>query len=175
VPLLENASLENSEELQDKWANMIANMADSENNLQNQIFPYLLSQISIQEYEELKELSNKESAFRKKENNISQLPIDSRERRVALINHEIEKLNGYKLNLKEYEKANLTRLGLIRQLPPRMYIEEFSLDFEELQNRWYQPGIEMDVDDYGFRLNELGERFLLLCEVDLNTPSGANL
>ena len=46
VPLLENASLEEDERLQQNWAHMIGNMADSETNLQNQIFPYILNQIS---------------------------------------------------------------------------------------------------------------------------------
>src|ERR1700749_3941930 len=41
VPLLDNASLEENEALQDKWAKMIVNLANSEKNFQNQIFPYL--------------------------------------------------------------------------------------------------------------------------------------
>ena len=50
VPFLENASLEEDETLQDKWAIMLANMASSETNLHNQIFPYILSQMSIEEF-----------------------------------------------------------------------------------------------------------------------------
>ena len=50
-PLLEFASLEEDEELQDKWAILLGNMVDSEQNIQNHVFPYLLSQISKNEFE----------------------------------------------------------------------------------------------------------------------------
>jgi len=49
-PLLENASLEEEEYLQDKWAILLSNMVDSEQNLQNHVFPSLLSQISTKEF-----------------------------------------------------------------------------------------------------------------------------
>lgn len=50
-PLLEYASLEDNEKLQDKWATLLANMVDSAQNVENHVFPYLLSQVSIQEFE----------------------------------------------------------------------------------------------------------------------------
>lgn len=50
-PLLEYASLEDNEKLQDKWATLLANMVDSDQNVENHVFPYLLSQLSIQEFE----------------------------------------------------------------------------------------------------------------------------
>ena len=56
VPLLENASLEEDKDLQSNWAKMVANLADSKSNLQNQIFPYLLSQISKEELNGLREI-----------------------------------------------------------------------------------------------------------------------
>jgi len=49
-PLLEHSALEEDEVLQDKWANLLANMVDSEQNIDNHVFPYLLSQISISEF-----------------------------------------------------------------------------------------------------------------------------
>jgi len=165
VPLLENASLEDEDELQDKWANMIVNMADSEKNLQNQIFPYLLGQISLQEYNELKVLCKKEIAFGERENNIAQIQ-DKREKRIETNRVKIAKLDGHQLSLQEFEKANLVRLGLVRQLPPRFYIEEFEIETNDDGNfNSMQPDIEMDIDDYGFKLSELGERFLELCEI----------
>lgn len=169
VPLLENASLEDNEDIQDKWAAMIANFANSKNNLQNQIFPYLLSQISIEEYDELKYLQQREIAFEKKYHDILKLPQNSWERNKALKDYEREKIEGHYLTLEEYEKANLVRLGLVRQLPPRMYIEEFNVEysFESPRDRWYQPELEIDIDEYGFKLTELGEKFLLLCELEL--------
>ncbi len=53
APLMENASLEEDETLQDKWATLLGNMADSEQNIQNHVFPYLLSQISKNEFKVL--------------------------------------------------------------------------------------------------------------------------
>ena len=50
-PLLEYSSLEEDETLQDKWSILLSNLADSEINIQNHVFPYLLSQISIDEFE----------------------------------------------------------------------------------------------------------------------------
>ncbi|NYT66495.1 DUF4393 domain-containing protein [Alcaligenaceae bacterium] len=49
-PYLENASLEDDDELQDKWAVLLVNMADSQQNIQNQVFPYILSQLSKEEF-----------------------------------------------------------------------------------------------------------------------------
>jgi hypothetical protein len=54
-PLLENCSLEDDDFMQDKWANLLTNMLDSEQNIQNNIFPYILSQISKNEYIEISE------------------------------------------------------------------------------------------------------------------------
>jgi len=49
-PLIENASLEENEFLQDKWSILLANMVDSEQNIQNHVFPYILSQLSSNEF-----------------------------------------------------------------------------------------------------------------------------
>jgi hypothetical protein len=50
-PFLEYASLEEDEKMQDTWATLLGNMVDSEQNIQNHVFPYLLSQISKNEYD----------------------------------------------------------------------------------------------------------------------------
>lgn len=63
-PLLEYASLEENEKLQDKWATLLANMVDSNQNIENHVFPYLLSQLSVQEFDVL------ENTFKKKGNRI---------------------------------------------------------------------------------------------------------
>jgi hypothetical protein len=51
TPLLDNASLEEDETLQNKWAYLLGNMVDSEQNIDNHVFPYLLSQLSVEEFE----------------------------------------------------------------------------------------------------------------------------
>lgn len=49
-PLLDYSALEESDELQDKWSILLANMVDSEQNIENHVFPYILSQISSNEF-----------------------------------------------------------------------------------------------------------------------------
>ncbi len=49
-PLLDYSALEEDEVLQDKWAILLSNMVDSEQNIENHVFPYILSQISSNEF-----------------------------------------------------------------------------------------------------------------------------
>ncbi|MNX55356.1 hypothetical protein D3C86_861180 [compost metagenome] len=51
APFLENAGLEEDEYLQEKWALLLTNMVDSKQNIGNHVFPYILSQISKEEFE----------------------------------------------------------------------------------------------------------------------------
>ncbi|MDP1710138.1 MAG: Abi-alpha family protein [bacterium] len=173
VPLLDKASLEDDELLQDKWAKMLVNMVDSENNLQNQIFPYTLSQISIEEYNALKELLQKELLHREEKKQLASL----READKFLMNVETKKLNkqinkieqdGFILMLEEFECANLVRLGLVRELPPKILIEEFKTGGSEYDSReeWHQIDAEYDIDDFGNRITELGEKFIQICELE---------
>lgn len=66
-PYLEHASLEDDNELQDKWAILLVNMVDSQQNIQNHVFPYILSQLSRDEFKLL------ESVLIEKERRISEL------------------------------------------------------------------------------------------------------
>jgi len=66
-PYLENASLEDDDELQDKWAALLVNMVDSQQNIQNHVFPYILSQLSKDEFNLL------ESVFIEKERRVTKL------------------------------------------------------------------------------------------------------
>jgi hypothetical protein len=52
-PLLDYAGLEEDEYLRENWAFLLSNMVDSDQNIQNHVFPYLLSQISKSEFNEL--------------------------------------------------------------------------------------------------------------------------
>jgi|TARA_R110000822_G_scaffold309965_2_gene440793 hypothetical protein len=173
VPLLENASLEDNDTLQNKWANLLVNMIDSEQNLQNQIFPYILSQISIEEYDGLQEILDREQQHRLEKTKLEELKKDDKfsmqketkeqQKRV----NEIEQ-SGFWVSLEEYEISNLLRLGLIRQLPPKIYIEEFQTGghFDEGE-KWHQIEAEYDPDDFGHRLTELGEKFIEICELKI--------
>jgi hypothetical protein len=58
LPLLEYASLEDDENIQQKWANLLTNYVDSKKNLESSIFPYLLNQLSGEELEMIERLYN---------------------------------------------------------------------------------------------------------------------
>ena len=58
-PLLEMASLEEDEYLQDKWATLLGNMVDSEQNIESHVFPYILSQVSVNEFAYIHDFVNK--------------------------------------------------------------------------------------------------------------------
>ncbi|WP_299761832.1 Abi-alpha family protein [uncultured Dokdonia sp.] len=169
VPLLENASLEENENLQDKWANMISNMADSESNLQNHVFPYILGQISIEEFTGLEKLHENE-----KHHFILFQRINNRKKSGELLNLEDNKIKnelenneeeGFYVSLEEYELANLIRLGLIKKLPPKIYIEEFKTGgsgFGSTEN-WHKIKAKYEPHSSYHRITELGNQFIQLC------------
>lgn len=49
-PLLDYSALEEDEVLQDRWAILLSNMVDSNQNIENHVFPYILSQLSSNEF-----------------------------------------------------------------------------------------------------------------------------
>lgn len=65
-PYLEYASLEEDEFMQDKWANLLTNLVDSEQNIENNIFPHILSQISHSEFSLLQEKYSEIAELEKK-------------------------------------------------------------------------------------------------------------
>jgi hypothetical protein len=47
---MDAASLEDEPDMQSKWAALLSNMVDSEKNIQNHVFPYILGQLSLPEF-----------------------------------------------------------------------------------------------------------------------------
>ena len=93
-PILEYSSIEEDDFLTDKWATLLSNLVDSEQNIQNHVFPYILSQISKKEFYTL------ERIFDEKENRISKIR---------------EELDYYYMNKESIEKEYNTELGLIEK------------------------------------------------------------
>lgn len=175
VPLLEKASLEDEEKLQDKWSNMLVNMVDSETNFQNQIFPHILSQMSLGEYEALQEVLQKEKELAVKHEELSTMRVLNDDKyyfkpETKKLKAEIDKIeqDGFWLSIEEFEVANIARLGLIRQLPPKILIEEFQTGGRdsEYEEKWHQIDAEYDPDNYGYRITDLGRKFIAICELN---------
>lgn len=169
VPLIENASLEEDEELQDKWAKMIVNLSDSETNLQNQIFPYILSQLSLNEFKSLEELYESERVFLRKKTSISERePSDFYSDEEMGVIKEIEEVeqNGFIVfsNL-SYELSNLERLGLLKKTLPEVIVEPPLMMYGMFGDRYKTK--------YGtvgstYRITELGFSFMNICELELD-------
>jgi len=168
VPFLEHASLEEDETLQDKWAILLANMADSKATLQNQIFPYILSQISIEEFNGIGNLKGLEDDFLNRQANLHNVLKDKivlyPEQKKIKQEFEEVKRNGFLLSVEEYEAENLVRLGLIRRLPPPIYIPQFSTGGTGDAEQWHNIEAEYDPDDCGYRITKLGEMFWDMCQ-----------
>jgi hypothetical protein len=176
-PILEYASLEEDSILKLKWKNMLVNMANSDLNFQNNIFPYILSQIAIEEYNELYLICKLESKFKK-----TKIEFEDRRKvenynfskETTTLSEEVKKSEqeGFKLKLKQFEIANLQRLGLIKELPPKIFIEEFKTgasNLDEVQEEWHQIDAEYETEDFGYRITELGELFCNICELKTNS------
>jgi len=72
-PYLEYASLEDDPDIQNNWAILLSNMADSRKNIQNHVFPYILSQLSKEEFKLL------ESVFLDKRERVTKLELELHE------------------------------------------------------------------------------------------------
>ena len=141
-PLLENASLEDDEFLQDKWAILLSNMVDSEQNIENHVFPFLLSQISKTEF-----LILEKSIFLRKERQIKKwLELNSfsetKESEKKKIEDEIERLetkNYEELRIKwklqnEIRKLDEMESIIKTELYRPEYINENDLEEFEMAN-----------------------------------------
>lgn len=188
VPLLEQASLEEDESMQELWARLLTNMIDSDKNLQNNIFPYILGQISIEEFNELEKLNYYEikitedyNLMHKMRQNIIDY-LHSEEYRILVRGvSEIEQ-NGFLLGIEGFEISNLIRLGLIERLPPKIEIEEFEIKpspdglfmgiGHQENNTQHSLSAKYDMyDNFGFRITDLGTKFIECCQLN-NEVSG---
>lgn len=91
-PYLENASLEDDEELQNKWANLLVNMVDSRQNIENHVFPYILSQLSKDEFD------------------VVEMALQEKERRVAELEEELQIFQSEKASIEAQLKEELAEL-----------------------------------------------------------------
>lgn len=116
-PLLENAGLEEDENLQEKWAILLSNLVDSKQNIENHVFPYILGQISLKEFLFL------EKAFINKQDLIKELNAE---------------LNRFRANRPELEVKINNELSEKKQIlaelkRKKINIENIENDYKDLQ------------------------------------------
>ena len=125
-PLLDYTGLEENEILQDKWASLLTNMIDSEQNIENHVFPYLLSQISLDEFNLVEEIF-----YRKKEN------VKKRKEELSLFlntksNLEIELNSQREKYIGDYKIENEQNKNFRLSYHIRMQIQEIDSKIREL-------------------------------------------
>jgi len=86
VPLLEFSSLEEDQNLQEKWTNLIVNFSNAKANYESSIFPFILNQLSSREAMELDRIKSK------------------------------KEIHSDLINLNEIEISNLKRLGILERV-----------------------------------------------------------
>jgi hypothetical protein len=210
-PLLENASLEEDDFFQDKWANLLSNMVDSEQNIENNVFPYILSQLSKDEFLTLEQVFCKRLNFIKEKNKeledfrikrhsldqehrqkINEIDIeftkakeskntatirnlradkDSYESKINRLSFEEMKLVSIinddfvipiKL-LKEFELANLIRLGLAKE-NKNFYANSQRVRIPNKYDGELDLHLDIDIDsDVEFFMTDLGKLFMRAC------------
>lgn len=69
-PILDYSGIEEDEVLQDKWAILLSNLVDSDQNIENHVFPYVLSQLSKNEFITL------ETSFDKRQIRVESLTLE---------------------------------------------------------------------------------------------------
>ena len=135
VRLLSNAALEEDNEMQDKWAILLSNLADSEQNIENHVFPYILSQLSKNEFIVL------ESTYDAKQNRIQQLeneldvfrmerPKKESEllKRIDEIDLKVKMENKDDVMFRKYLKLSSEKNDLTNELVGNKYYEERNLN-----------------------------------------------
>ena len=144
-PLLENASLEEDEVLQNKWAVLLSNLVDSEQNIENQVFPYILSQISINEFSFLEEIDFKNKKRTKRLTKEFNTSCEEKIRALKILESEIK-------NLKKNRKSSLNR-----------------------DTSWYDMEIaKLQVKICAIQQAELIERINVMEEIDMPQPIPEN-
>lgn len=214
-PYLENASLEDDDELQDKWAILLVNMVDSQQNIQNHVFPYILSQLSKDEFsllesaliEKIKRVSDVETELKEFTKNRDEIEdklklqlselnrrlkklspdgkyvysqevsevcstIRSTEREIRSLDFRESMLKRQMLapekipeqNIKEFEMANIVRLGLAKVIYEAS-AETHSIEIP-ISDRGGYASVDFDVEidtETMTILTELGELFIEAC------------
>lgn len=147
-PLLEYSSLEEEEQMQDKWSILLSNLIDSEQNIENHVFPYILSQLSSDEFLPLEEIydrccDRRLSLTAELEKFVQEKPARTEllKQSIAALSIEIDdekQLKGKSWSDKVWELASKKR---------ELEQELRNLDYEEIKLRYSIKKSEVVADD----------------------------
>ncbi len=194
-PLLDYAALEEDDEMQDKWANLLTNMVDSKQNFQNHIFPVILSQISMDEFDFTKksvEKSRKNIRSARLEHlykEIGERVIDGEASetnegslRLGISKEEFARWMEFYIepnildrnevkDLNQSQRQNLVRLGLMNILPHsegQMDTEENVLTMlvtKKPSDERPKGAVEIRHDFFEYAITEFAAEFIEACEI----------
>ncbi len=153
VPLLEHSSLEEEEGLKEKWDAMLINYVDSEKNFTTNVYPNILSQMSLEEYRILEYISELGTNFTT-EHLLNQFPMT---KNIVSI------------------RQNLIRLGLIESIfdvliPPSrkgsyLYPAEY-----HVRTNFFSPATSATIR-MRYKLTVFGREFLDCCSLNIEAQS----
>jgi hypothetical protein len=138
VPLLDYSGIEEDDVMQNGWAILLSNMVDSDQNIENHVFPYILSQLSTSEFKALEQI------YEAKQKRLQHLQTELNEFRKERPQKELEIKQRIEVIGKELEKQRdnssfdkFTDLyrekgTLERQLNSNTYKEVYILDSMKL-------------------------------------------
>ncbi len=155
VPLLENASLEENENLQEKWRNLLINYVDSTKSFSSSVYPYLLSQLSSNEVALLWKLSTSLVNLNRAD---SKIPDGTD------FSHQEFYISDIKI--KKDEISNLQRLGLIFE---EEKIVNTKIDSAKVSSNEILPSrlINYELIKTGnIKLTILGKHFVEACSLE---------
>ena len=164
-PMLEYSGIEEDGLLQDKWSILLSNMVDSEQNIENQVFPYILSQLSKNEFLATENYYNsKRKIFDELRDKVRQIEEDILSKKskgedisslLLKLRYEpknIREFNPFKdENCKEFEIVNIVRLGLLEKI-------FFSTDMNIIE------GSSFIINHNNYISSEFGELFIKACQ-----------
>ncbi|MEL7271455.1 MAG: Abi-alpha family protein [Bacteroidota bacterium] len=143
VPLIETSSLEEDELLQDKWAVLLGNLVDSDQNIENHVFPYILGQISTNEFLVLdKVVKDKKERIKTLKAELEQFLIDKPDiesdlkKKIAGIEEEIkleqgDKIYSYSEKVWELRKKKTNLESQLRSLNYREGTYNWKINLQE--------------------------------------------
>jgi len=138
LPLLENASLEEGENIIKLWESLLLNYIDSSKSFTSAVFPKILA-----------EINSVEATFLK--NHTTIFDAVYKEKRIC----EYIEIQTSKYKISKAEISNLMRLGILEEIKT----------YYQLNNKLGQPDGFVEEGEFYLSITDLGEEFIIACNL----------